>query len=142
MASLPANLGDEYQPVKDPAKLGWPPTLPLEIALKTAPMDEIRCAYGYSRDEWLALKDHPGFLADLAAAVRMVAKEGMSFKLKAQLQAEELLKTSWRLIHDPNAPATTRADLIKATMRWAGYDIKEGVGASGGNNLAIQINLG
>lgn len=126
---------------KDPAAIGWPPTLPIEIALKTAPMNDIREAYGYSQEEWMRLKDDPRFLADLGAAVTMVKKEGMSFKLKAKLQAEELLKTSWRLIHDTNAPATVRSDLIKATMRWAGYDVKEAAVGSGGTALNIQINL-
>lgn len=132
-----------YTPLKDPAEIGWPPTLPIEIALKTAPMNDIRDAYGYSEAEWWALKDNPDFLADLAAAVEMVRQEGMSFKLKAKLQAEELLKTSWRLIHAPidEVPSSVKADLIKATARWAGYDTKD-VAAGGGNNLNIQINLG
>lgn len=148
MASLPStilagNLDEGYVRPKDPALIGWPPTLPVEIALKTAPMDDIRVAYGYSKDEWAALPRDPVFLADLAAAVTMVKKEGMSFKIKAQLQAEELLKSSWRLIHEPDTPASVRADLIKATMRWAGYDVKEAQGAAGGGNaLNIQINLG
>lgn len=133
-----------YDPGRDPAELGWPPTLPIEIALKTAPMSEIRVAYGYTPEEWAALKDCPEFLADLAAAVQMVREEGMSFKLKARLQAEELLKTSWRLIHAPidEVPSSVKADLIKATARWAGYDAKEAVTANAGNNLNIQINLG
>lgn len=133
-----------YNPGKDPASIGWPPTLPVEIALKTASMNDIRDAYGYSNEEWTRLKDDPGFLADLAAAVQMVKKEGMSFKLKARLQAEELLKTSWRLIHSPTdeVPSSVKADLLKATMRWAGYDVKEQAVGGGGNALNIQINLG
>ena len=134
----------DYDPGKDPAAIGWPPTLPIEIALKTAPMADIRDAYGYSSDEWMALRDNPDFLADLAAAVAMVREEGMSFKLKAKLQAEELLKTSWRLIHAPidEVPSSVKADLIKATARWAGYDAKDnGSGAATGNSLNIQINL-
>lgn len=131
-----------YSPGRDPAEIGWPPTLPIEIALKTASMNDIRDAYGYSHEQWMALRDNPDFLADLAAAVEMVAQEGMSFKIKARLQAEELLKTSWRLIHAPidEVPSSVKADLIKATARWAGYDTKENVAASG-NNLNIQINL-
>lgn len=132
-----------YSPGRNPAELGWPPTLPIEIALKTAPMTDIRVAYGYSADEWAALKDNPEFLADLAAAVQMVKEEGMSFKLKARLMAEELLKTSWRLIHAPidEVPSSVKADLIKATARWAGYDAKDSAAAGPGNQLNIQINL-
>lgn len=126
---------------RDPAQLGYPPTLPIEIALKTASMETIRQEYGYTHEEWAELPRNPAFVADLASAVEMVKKEGMSFKLKARLQAEELLKTSWRLIHDNATGAAVRADLIKATMRWAGYENKEGAGASGGSNFNIQINL-
>jgi hypothetical protein len=135
---------EAYQPQRDPASLGWPPTLPIEIALKTAPMNDIREAYGYSQAEWMALKDNIDFLADLAAAVQMVKKEGMGFKLKARLQAEELLKTSWRLIHASNdeVPSSVKADLLKATMRWAGYDNKEQAQGAVNNGFNIQINLG
>ena len=135
---------DAYRPDKDPASIGWPPTLPIEIALKTASLREIQAEYGYSDVEWAQLRDNMDFLSDLAAAVEMVKKEGMSFKLKARLQAEELLKTSWRLIHAPvdEVPSSVKADLVKATMRWAGYDTKESAGGTGGNALNIQINLG
>lgn len=132
-----------YDPGRDPAELGWPPTLPIEIALKTAPLQDIREAYGYTPEEWMALKDNPQFLADLTAAISMVKEEGMSFKLKARLQAEELLKTSWRLIHAPQdeVPSSVKADLIKATARWAGYDTKDSGGGGSANQLNIQINL-
>lgn len=133
----------DYDPGRDPAELGWPPTLPIEIALKTAPLDDIRQEYGYSMPEWMALRDNVQFLAELAAAVSMVKEEGMSFKLKARLQAEELLKTSWRLIHAPQdeVPSSVKADLIKATARWAGYDAKDNASGGSANNLNIQINL-
>lgn len=128
---------------RDPANLGYPPTLPLEVALKTAPLSQIQAEYGFSDEEWAALKHDPSFLADLAAAVDMLRKEGMSFKTKARLQAEELLKTSWRLIHAPadEVPSSVKADLIKATARWAGYDNKETAAGSSATALQININL-
>ena len=129
---------------RDPAQLTWPPTLPIEVALKTAPLDSIRESYGYSREEWSSLRYNPVFIADLAKAIEVVRQDGMSFKLKARLQAEEILKTSWRMIHSPSdeVPPSVKADLIKSTMRWAGYDNKETAGAGGNaNSLNIQINL-
>lgn len=133
-----------YNPDKDPSELGYPPTLPIEIALKTAPLNDIREEYGFTKDEWLALRYDPNFINDLAAATEMLKVEGMSFKLKARLQAEELLKTSWRLIHAPKdeVPPQVRANLIQATMRWAGYDNKDNAAGGAGNQLNIQINLG
>lgn len=132
---------DQLDPKRDPALLGYPPTLPIEIALKTAPLARIREEYGYSEEEWAELKYNPNFREDLSKAIQTVKVEGMSFRLKARLQAEEMLKTSWRTVHDPATPAAVKADLIKATMRWAGYDNKDNAVGGGGVGFAIQINL-
>lgn len=128
----------------DPSTIVWPASLPVEIALKTAPLKDIQAAYDYDDESWLALKDNPAFLADLAAAVEMVKREGASFRLKAQLQADDLLNTSYRLINAPfdEVPSSVKADLIKATVRWAGYDNKEAAGVAGGTAFQININLG
>lgn len=130
-----------YEQSKDPAQIGYPPTLPVELALRTATPAQLQEEYGYDDQSWAALKSDPVFLKDLAQACEMVRKEGMSFKMKAKLQAEELLKKSWQMIHSPTdqVPASVSADLIKSTMRWAGYDTK--VSAEGGNTNAFQINI-
>ena len=128
----------------DPAQLAWPASLPIEIALKTSPLEVLREEYGYTVAEWEALPHNPVFIQDLAQALETVRQEGMSFRLKARLQAEELLKSSWRLIHSSSdvVPPNVKADLIKATMRWAGYDNKDTAAAGANNALSIQINLG
>lgn len=129
----------------NPAEIGaYPPTFPVEIALRTAPLQEICAAYHISHEEWLVLKDDPVFQRDLIAAVAMVKKDGMSFKLKAQLQADELLKTSWKMIHaqSDEVPASVRADLLKFTVRAAGYAEPAEKANANTNNLQININLG
>lgn len=126
----------------DPARLGYPPTFPIEIALRTSSTQHICEEYGIDEDEWNLIRHEPLFLADLKRAIELVAQEGMSFKLKAKLQAEELLKTSWRTIHDAATPPNVRADLIKATMRWAEYDTPTVVGGgANGSGFAININF-
>lgn len=127
----------------NPAEIGtYPPTLPIEIALRTAPLPEICAAYSISHEEWLVLRNDPVFQRDLTAAVELVKKDGMSFKLKAQLQADELLKTSWKMIHSNNeeVPASVRADLLKFTVRAAGLAEPAEKG-SGGPQNALQINI-
>lgn len=138
-----APLGTILTDSSDPARLGYPPTLPLEVALKTGTIPEICEEYGLDRDTWNNLRLDPGFRADVQRYVEMLREEGMSFKLKARLQSEELLKTSWRMIHsnDPTIPPNVRADLIKSTMRWAGYDSKTSDGGGSVNNLQIVIDL-
>jgi len=71
----------------------------------------------------------------------MLKEEGMSFRIKAKLQAEELLKTSWRMIHNPATPPSVAADLIKSTARWAQYDTPAAVQTQPGSGFSISINF-
>ena len=127
----------------DPAIGAYPPTLPVEIVLQTASLKEICQSYGITKLEWDELRVREDFRADVARYKELVKTEGMSFKLKAMLQSEELLKTSWQMIHknDGSVPASVRADLIKATWRIAGLEPDKNSGAAGGTSLQIQINL-
>lgn len=132
---------------KDPTSLVWPPTLPIELALKTASPDEIRREYGYTPEEWDALPKNRVFMRELAGACELVRQEGMSFKLKAKLIAEENLSEVFRLTRDKDCPHAVRGKLIELTARWAGYDDKIAAGGGPGgpvqaNTLNIQINLG
>ena len=135
---------NEHQIGHDPARVAWPSSLVLELALKTATPQELKEHYGFSDEEWAALRENETFLAELGAMVEEVKKDGMSFKLKARLQAEAMLETSWRLVHAPGSEvaANVKADLIKTTFRVAGFDNKEAAAGAGGGQFNIQINLG
>jgi hypothetical protein len=133
----------------DPASLGWPPSLPLELALRQQPVREICEAYGIDRAGYERLRNDPAFRKAAADAVATLQEEGASFKLKARAQSEELLKTSWSLIHQPldKVSASVKAQLIQMTIRCAGLDasIEQRAKASAtaqANNLnALTINL-
>lgn len=73
-----------------------------------------------------------------------IREKGMTFKLKARAQAEELLTTSWILIHDPAVSPAVKADLIKSTVKWGGLEPKHdaNVDTGGGGGVKITINLG
>lgn len=143
-ADFPLHIGGQ----KDPTTISWPPTLPIELALKTASPSELQIEYGYTDEEWLALPKNPVFMKELAGACEMVRTEGMSFKLKAKLIAEENLKQVWKMVHQSHDLVTpaVKSKLIELTARWAGYDPKSngegGAVSSIGNSLNIQINLG
>lgn len=141
---LPRSLADYSRMERDPSKISlYPPTLPIEVALGETPLADLKEEYQFTDEQWNSLPQNPQFIADLTAAKEMLRKEGMSFKAKARLQADELLKRSWILIHSSTdvVPPSVQADLIKATMRWAGYDNKETAGAVQQNGFNIQINL-
>lgn len=127
----------------NPAEIGYPATFPIELALRVAPVQDICEAYGITRDQWDVLRFDPIFKNDLAEAAKLVRKEGMSFKLKAKLQSEELLKTSWKMIHDRDTPPAVRADLLKFTIKAAELDGTPRQGNSTGTSaFQININLG
>jgi hypothetical protein len=124
----------------DPAKLGFPPMLPFELAMRIDSVPNICKAYGIDKDDFAELIDNPLFVAAYEHAREELQKDGVSFRIKAKLQAEALLAKSWALIHSPDTPNTVKADLIKSTVRWAGYEPKQTDGAGAGTN-AFQINI-
>lgn len=130
--------------LSDPSTAFFPPMLPLELAMKVDTAANICKAYEISKEQFAVLITHPVFVKAYQEAVEMLKVEGMSFKAKAKLQAEDYLGTAFAMVKNPNISENVRADLIKATVRWAGYDqkaIDTGNGGAGGG-FNIQINLG
>ena len=83
------------------------------------------------------------FLKKVESYRNDIRDKGMTFKVKARAQAEELLTTSWTLIHSPDVSAAVKADLIKSTVKWGGLEPKNDVVAEGaGGGVKITINLG
>lgn len=71
-----------------------------------------------------------------------IRTKGLTFRLKARAQAEELLKTSWILIHSIDTPAAVKADLIKHTVKWGDLEPKNTSVESNTGGVSITINLG
>ena len=85
----------------------------------------------------------PVFLKKVEHYRDEIREKGLTFKLKARAQAEELLTTSWGLIHSADVSPAVKADLIKSTVKWAGLETKTdeaNVGVAGG--VKININFG
>lgn len=85
----------------------------------------------------------PVFLKKVEHYRGEVREKGLTFRMKARAQAEELLVTSWTLIHSPDVSAAVKADLIKSTVKWGGLEPKNDAEATaGGGGVKITINLG
>ena len=67
----------------DPSNLGYPATLPIEVALKTDTIQKICEAYGLTREQWKVLCLDKSFQEDYKTAQGLIA-EGFGFKLKAE----------------------------------------------------------
>ena len=150
LAALENDFSDEdFQPpavieatgvISDPSKMSFSPSLPVELAMREQPVKEICESYGVTREQYEALCDNPRFIKAVQDARAMLDKDGYTFRTKAGLQADSVIATSYAMIQNPTTPANVRADLIKATVKWAGYEPKDS-SPVGGNNLQININL-
>lgn len=134
-------VGVTLEALRNPADLGFPSMLPMELALKIDTPPNICKAYGISREQFTEIIRHPVFIKQYQEAIESLKVDGMSFKVKARMQAEDFLTTSYSMVKNPATSDAVRADLIKTTARWAGYDQKA-VDAGAGSNFNIQINLG
>lgn len=127
----------------NPTNLGFPPTLPLELAAKTHPIKVICEGYGISHARYLELCENQVFLQAVADAKKYVEQEGGSFKAKIKTMAEALLPRMLELAQAKDlsqVPASVQADLIKSTIRIAGLDASiDQKGAAAGKAVAQQV---
>jgi hypothetical protein len=125
----------------------WTDRLAFDVALclegSGESLDEIKNRHRISTDELLVFNRDKVFLKRVEAYREEVREKGMTFRLKARAQAEELLTTSYMLIHDPAVSPAVKADLIKSTVKWAGLEPRnnEEQNANVGG-VKIMINLG
>lgn len=125
----------------------WTDRLAFDVALclegSGENLDEIKTRHRIDANDLLAFNQDRVFLKRVETYREEVREKGLTFRLKARAQAEELLTTSYMLIHDPAVSPAVKADLIKSTVKWAGLEPKgnEDTGASVGG-VKIMINLG
>lgn len=125
----------------------WNDRLAFDVALTLEgsgdTLQEVITRHGIAANNILAFNADPIFLKKVEGYRDEIRDKGMTFKLKARAQAEELLTTSWLLIHDPAVSPAVKADLIKSTVKWAGLEPKDaGPQDSGTGGVKITINLG
>jgi len=124
----------------------WSDRLAFDMALllegSGETLDEVRARHNISVDDLIMFNKDKVFLKKVESYRNDIKEKGMTFKLKARAQAEELLTTSWTLIHSPEVSGTVKADLIKSTVRWGGLETKSESTEDVGGGVKITINLG
>ena len=124
----------------------WTDRLCFDIALQLEgsgeDMPDILSRHSLTPDELIEISKDPVFDKKVKHYRDDIRENGITFKLKARAQAEELLTTSWTLIHHPDVSASVKADLIKSTVKWAGLETKPDSDAGPTGGVSITINLG
>ena len=104
----------------------WSDRLAFDVALMLEgsgeTLQEVIARHKISGNDILTFNADPVFLKKVEHYRGEIQDKGLTFKLKARAQAEELLTTSWVLIHDPAVSPAVKADLIKSTVKWAGLE--------------------
>lgn len=127
----------------------WSAHLALDVALMLEngglTKDEILQRHSLSDDRLADMCKDVVFLRAVKNLREEVREKGLTFRMKARAQAEELLTTSWILIHSPDVSASVKADLIKSTVKWGGLEPKPDSSADlaglTGGGVTININL-
>lgn len=129
-----------------PLSTRWTDRFALDLAMTLEgsgdkPAELLR-EHGYTPADLEAFGKDPLFAQRVNGYRTQLRERGLTFKLKAQVQAELLLDTSWDLIHTPDVSAAVKADLIKWTSKVAGFDNNKDTSGGSDNGVVININMG
>lgn len=140
---------------KNPSELGFPPTLPMEVAMKAAPLEDILTSYRLSEDDFSLLCATPLFEAAVAEAEKIIKADGGAFRMIARSMSQDFLKRMYDLAHaehgngaEGTVPAAVQSDIMKFVIKAAGLDAsidQKGAALAKGATvqpLQIIINLG
>lgn len=107
------------------------------------PADQLATDMGLTENEFLRLLGDPLFCRMVRNYAKELTEKGASFQMKAQIQAEELLKTNFKIARNPDTPPLVAVKAIENTVRWAGLEKKAIDNSSDpdGGKGKIQINI-
>jgi hypothetical protein len=109
------------------------------------PIEVLLMDCGITGAQFAALADDALFQRKVRDFVKQLTEDGTSFRLKAQVLAEDLLKVNYRLANSKETPPSVAEKLIANTVRWAGLEKRpdtENVPIGGGPKININISLG
>lgn len=141
LAEQSAQLPVGYQK-KSAMEMTFDPRLAYELALEMDAPLVVFSKYGFDEDAAREMLLNKPFIATVKKYKEEILESGISFKLKAKIQAEDLLTHSYAMAVDPTTPPAVRADMIKWTAKVAGLEPTpskdQGTGGGGGQ---FQLNI-
>lgn len=138
---MAAELQPYIAPEAPALRTEWSMHLVMDVALK-ASTDSILEAHGLQFHQFEAICASPTFVLQVDALRKQLEKEGATFKLKAQLQADHYLAKVHEMVMDPSMDPKVVTRLIEDVARWGGLDTPQSVGAGGAiGGFSISINF-
>jgi hypothetical protein len=133
-------LPEGYEP-RSGADLTFNPLIAYELALGVSSASAVFAKYGLTLEEAKRLIGLPHFLQTIREYKDELVTKGVTFRLKAKIQAEDLLTHSYVLATDPEVPAAVRADLIKWTAKMAALEPGEKDKGGGAAGAGFTLNI-
>lgn len=127
---------------KSAAEMTFDPRLAYELALEMDDPLVVFSKYGFDENAAREMLSNKPFIATVKKYKEEILESGISFKLKAKIQAEDLLTHSYAMAVDPTTPPAVRASLITWTAKVAGLEpspSKDQGAAGAGFTLNIQF---
>lgn len=120
----------------------WSLPLVMDVALGV-PEETILEAYGLAHHQFERICLTPEFALRVGQLKKDLEKEGATFRLKAQIQADTYLVRAHQMIMNPDTDSRVVTRLIEDVVRWGGLDAPAPVnGGSGGGGFQINLNFG
>lgn len=137
-------MGADYSqvsPVGPGLRPEWSAHLVMDVALNSS-VDSICEVHELQQHTLHQICESPVFASQVAAVRKQLEKEGATFKMKAQLQADFYLQQVHEMIMDKEMDPRVRTRLIENVARWAGLDAPQAVGSHGAlGGFSISINF-
>lgn len=118
----------------------WSMHLVMDVALGTS-VDSILEVHGLAHHTFEKICQNPQFVMQVQALRKDLEKEGATFRLKSQLQADFYLTRVHELIMSPDTDQKVVTRLIEDVVRWGGLDAPAQTG-QGGSGFSITFNFG
>lgn len=118
------------------------PKMVLEIAYGVEDPTQIAERYGFTENEWLLLKEHKPFVAQVEDKKAELKAGGYSFRMKSAIMAEELLGVLYNKATEEDASFHTILETVKLTSKAAGFESPQKTETPTGASFSITINLG
>lgn len=118
----------------------WPPRLSFDVASGVCTEQQLLDLHDLSQEQLDYFYSHPLFRREVAEHKRYINENGITFKAKARLQAEEYLLELHNLISSPDTPASVRLAAIQSVVRWGGLEPPKET-KSDGNSSSSQTKI-
>lgn len=125
---------------ENPAVLGFPPGLPVELVMGLNSIKKICEGYGITREDYDALCENPVFAAQITGYLDMKEETDGMFKLQAKLMSYRALDEQFKMMVDKEIAPALRLKASENIIQYGNMVPKQS-DADSGPKFSISINM-